>query len=397
VVALTSFWGAVVTRKGGPAHRRWGFVFSAAIYTAASQALGMGLLSLVWPLAMHPQLTDEVLYRGMFGTMMVYLGLLAISMTRYGLMMVVNRRDHDANRNACLGEAADGLQPSVRRCCARFDPTGERVVQVRDRDVGVDAVRGGHGRQVLRELAGADQQQAPARAVVGDEVGGAEVQLVGGVPGLELDLADVDVTAVCSAAVAMVSPAVQKKGLTLRTMLDGAVSRVRADERRLTQILVNLLSNAVKYNVDGGNIVVRSRVTESQVIEIMVSDSGLGMTRAQMDELFQPYNRLGRERTAVEGTAALIILTPIFAPVALKFGIDPVHFGVVLVMNLTIAGITPPVGQMMFISCAVMRVPMEVYTIEIMPFLGAMFAVLGAITYVPALVTFLPNALMGVG
>ena len=99
VVALTSFWGAVLTRKGGPAHRRWGFVFSAAIYTAASQALGMGALSLVWPLAMHPQLTDAVLYRGMFGTMMIYLGLLAISMTRYGLMMVANRRDHGANRH----------------------------------------------------------------------------------------------------------------------------------------------------------------------------------------------------------------------------------------------------------------------------------------------------------
>jgi hypothetical protein len=99
VVALTAFWGAVLTRKGGPAHRWWGFVFSAAIYTAASQALGMGGLSLVWPLAMHPQLTDDVLYRGMFGTMMVYLGLLAMSMTRYGLVMVRNRRDHPGNRH----------------------------------------------------------------------------------------------------------------------------------------------------------------------------------------------------------------------------------------------------------------------------------------------------------
>lgn len=99
IAALTSFWGAVATRKGGPAHRRWGFVFSAAIYTAAVQALGMGGLSLVWPLAMHTQLTDAPLYRGMFGTMMVYLGLLVISMTRYGLMMVANRRTHDANRH----------------------------------------------------------------------------------------------------------------------------------------------------------------------------------------------------------------------------------------------------------------------------------------------------------
>jgi hypothetical protein len=98
-VALASFWGAVLTQKGGPAHRRWGFIFSAAIYTAAAQAFGMGTLSLIWPLAMHPQLTDAVLYRGMFGTMMVYLGLLVVSMTRYGLVMVRNRRNHPGNRH----------------------------------------------------------------------------------------------------------------------------------------------------------------------------------------------------------------------------------------------------------------------------------------------------------
>lgn len=99
--------------------------------------------------------------------------------------------------------------------------------------------------------------------------------------------------------------------------------------------------------------------------------------------------------TAVEGTAALIILTPIFVPVILSFGIDPIHFGIVLVTNLTIAGITPPVGQMMFISCAVLRVPMERYTVEIMPFLLAMLVVLGLITYVPAVSLFLPDLVMG--
>jgi tripartite ATP-independent transporter DctM subunit len=99
--------------------------------------------------------------------------------------------------------------------------------------------------------------------------------------------------------------------------------------------------------------------------------------------------------TAVEGTAALIILTPIFAPVAARFGIDPVQFGIVVVMNLTIAGITPPVGQMMFISCAVLRVPMEVYSIEILPFLGAMFVVLALVTFVPALSLWLPGLVFG--
>jgi glucose-6-phosphate-specific signal transduction histidine kinase len=99
VVALTSFWGAIATVKGGAAHRRWGRVFANAIYAAGFMALTMGALSLVWPLAMHTELTDATLYRGMFGTMMVYLGLLVLSMTRYGLVMVANRRDHDANRH----------------------------------------------------------------------------------------------------------------------------------------------------------------------------------------------------------------------------------------------------------------------------------------------------------
>jgi hypothetical protein len=52
-----------------------------------------------WPLAMHPGLTDEPLYRGLFGWMMLYLGLLTMSMTRYGLKMVANKRDHAANRH----------------------------------------------------------------------------------------------------------------------------------------------------------------------------------------------------------------------------------------------------------------------------------------------------------
>ncbi len=99
IAALTSFWGAILTVKGGRAHRAWGRVFTTGIYAASAMALGMGSLSLVWPLAMHPQLTDETLYRGLFGWMMVYLALLTISMTRYGLMVIANKRRHDANRH----------------------------------------------------------------------------------------------------------------------------------------------------------------------------------------------------------------------------------------------------------------------------------------------------------
>ncbi len=99
--------------------------------------------------------------------------------------------------------------------------------------------------------------------------------------------------------------------------------------------------------------------------------------------------------TAIEGTSALIILTPIFTPILGKFGIDPVHFGVVLVMNLTLAGVTPPVGQMMFISSQVLKVRMLDYTREVMPFLSAMLVVLLLTTMVPQLTLALPNWVYG--
>ena len=100
--------------------------------------------------------------------------------------------------------------------------------------------------------------------------------------------------------------------------------------------------------------------------------------------------------TAIEGTSALIILTPIFVPILLKLNVDPVHFGIVLVTNLTIAGITPPVGQMMFISSQVLHVPMEDYTIEVLPFLGAMLVVLFLLTAFPAITLWLPDLVYGV-
>jgi tripartite ATP-independent transporter DctM subunit len=97
----------------------------------------------------------------------------------------------------------------------------------------------------------------------------------------------------------------------------------------------------------------------------------------------------------VEGTAALIILTPILVPVVVKLGIDPVHFGLVMVVNLTIGGVTPPVGTLMYTTCTILRVPMDRFAVEALPLLGALFFVLFLITYVPWLVLVLPNLMMG--
>ena len=97
----------------------------------------------------------------------------------------------------------------------------------------------------------------------------------------------------------------------------------------------------------------------------------------------------------IEGTAALILLTPILVPAVTKLGIDPLHFGLVIVVNLTLGGVTPPVGTMMFTTCSIMRVKIETFVKEGWPMLLAMFIVLMLITYVPELVVWLPTRLMG--
>ncbi|CAH1655299.1 TRAP transporter large permease [Chelatococcus asaccharovorans] len=95
--------------------------------------------------------------------------------------------------------------------------------------------------------------------------------------------------------------------------------------------------------------------------------------------------------TAIEGSSALIILTPMLLPLIQKAHIDPVQFGIVMVANLTIAGITPPVGGMMYIASRVLRVPMKDYAIEVGPFLLMMMVLLVVLSAFPGLSLWLPN------
>lgn len=99
--------------------------------------------------------------------------------------------------------------------------------------------------------------------------------------------------------------------------------------------------------------------------------------------------------TAIEGSAALIILTPMLIPIIDGVGIDRVHFGVVFITNLTIAGITPPVGGLMYISSMVMRVPMMAYAREVLPFLAMMMVLLAVLSIFPQLSLWLPDLIYG--
>ena len=99
--------------------------------------------------------------------------------------------------------------------------------------------------------------------------------------------------------------------------------------------------------------------------------------------------------TLVEGGPIIIMLTPIFLPLATKFGIDPVHFGLIFVIAATIGNFTPPVGAALFAVCQILKCPIGDYTRESMPFLIAVSAVTLLLIFGPEIVLFIPNLLFG--
>ena len=91
----------------------------------------------------------------------------------------------------------------------------------------------------------------------------------------------------------------------------------------------------------------------------------------------------------LDSTSALYIFTPLFAPVAVRLGIDPIHLGTVMIVNLAIGLFTPPVGVNLYVACGIGDIKIEEITKGIVPCLIAELAVLLLITYVPAISTFL--------
>ena len=95
----------------------------------------------------------------------------------------------------------------------------------------------------------------------------------------------------------------------------------------------------------------------------------------------------------IEPLPGVMVLAPILAPVALKLGVDPTHFAMVVIYNLTLGMITPPVGSLLFVTSNVAKVPIGALVRELKPFLLAHGVILLVITFVPALSTWLPHRL----
>jgi signal transduction histidine kinase/CheY-like chemotaxis protein len=126
---------------------------------------------------------------------------------------------------------------------------------------------------------------------------------------IKMALVPVDVVPLAAACISMVSTGAQQRGIRIEEAISPEVGAVLGDATRLKQVLTNLLSNAVKYNRDEGRVTLSARRLGQEQVEVTVADTGMGLTPEQLAALFQPYNRLGREGSGIEGTGIGLVIS----------------------------------------------------------------------------------------
>jgi PAS domain S-box-containing protein len=126
---------------------------------------------------------------------------------------------------------------------------------------------------------------------------------------VELEPRTLDLSDLAEGARALLSHSAQERAVSIEVHLGPGARAVIGDATRVKQILTNLLSNAVKYNQAGGQVIVASRLTDDGRVALDVIDTGPGLAPAQLAQLFQPFNRLGRESGPVEGTGIGLVIS----------------------------------------------------------------------------------------
>ncbi len=126
---------------------------------------------------------------------------------------------------------------------------------------------------------------------------------------LRLEPVPLELPPLLARALALVQGQAAERGLAISQRVDPAAVRLVGDPTRVTQILTNLLSNAVKYNRPNGSVSIEAASPEPGWVEVAVRDTGLGLTPEQRAALFQPFNRLGRERSGLPGTGIGLVIS----------------------------------------------------------------------------------------
>ncbi|WP_298455431.1 TRAP transporter large permease [uncultured Cellulomonas sp.] len=188
-------------------------------------------------------------------------------------------------------------------------------------------------------------------------------------------------TATESAAIAVVYCLVL--GFAYRMLKVKALPGILLESARTTAIVMLLVgvSSALSF------IMSFARIPE------IISDGMLALTSNPTAILLIMMVILLVVGTFMDPTPAILIFTPIFLPIALEFGIDPVHFGTMLVYNLCVGVITPPVGNVLFVAARVGGLRIEPVISKLLPFLLALVVGLFLVVFVPQLSTWLPTQL----
>jgi signal transduction histidine kinase len=161
---------------------------------------------------------------------------------------------------------------------------------------------------------------------------------------MDLDVADFDLPSTIDNAMVLVRERAARRGITLGHTVDATLNSVRADERKLKQVLLNLLSNALKFTPEGGRVDVRAE-SRGDVAEISVTDTGVGIAPEDQETIFEEFRQVGASEKKVEGTGLGLALSRRF--IELHGGTmwvkSQVGAGSVFAFTLPIAGPTEAV------------------------------------------------------
>jgi signal transduction histidine kinase len=125
---------------------------------------------------------------------------------------------------------------------------------------------------------------------------------------MELELTDFHLPAALDNALTLVRERAGRRGIALHAALDDRIEYIRADERKIKQVLLNLLSNAIKFTPEGGRIDVRAALGDG-VVEVSVSDTGVGIAPEDQEAIFEEFRQVGTAAKKVEGTGLGLALS----------------------------------------------------------------------------------------
>ncbi len=170
-----------------------------------------------------------------------------------------------------------------------------------------------------------------------------------------------------------------------RDITIGEVPKVLVDAAKVTIMLMFIIANAFLF----------AHVLTTERIPQLIAETIIGAGLAPWAFLIVVNILLLIAGNFMEPSAILLIMAPILFPIAIQLGIDPIHLGIIMVVNMEIGMITPPVGLNLFVTSGVTGMPLTDVVKAAMPWLGLLLIFLIIITYVPVISTFLPNLFFG--